>query len=77
MEEAGKHVRANEDATTLTDIARDMNHVPVKQKAEKSGSSSSRRLQEMTGSKSALEATCTLTGGGGEAERLNLGKGSP
>ena len=45
MEEAGKHVRANEDATTLTDIARDMNHVPVKQKAEKSGSSSSRRPQ--------------------------------
>ena len=62
MEEAGKHVRANEDATTLTDIAGDMNHVPVQQKAEK-------RLllleeaQEMTGSKSALEAMCTLTGG--------------
>ena len=45
MEEAGKHVRANEDATTRTDIARDMNHVPVQQKAEKSRSSSSRRPQ--------------------------------
>ena len=45
MEEAGKHVRANEDATTLTDIARDMNHVPVQQKVEKRGSSSSRRPQ--------------------------------
>ena len=34
MEEAGKLVRANEDATKLTDIARDMNDVFAQQKAE-------------------------------------------
>ena len=64
MEEAGTLARANEDATKLTHIARDMNHVLARQKAEK-------RLllieeaQKMIGSKSALEAICTLSGGEG------------
>ena len=55
MEEAGKLVKTNKDATKLTDVGRDMNHVLAQQKAET-------RLLLMIGSKSALEAICTLTG---------------
>ena len=62
MEEAGKLVRANEDATKLTDFARDMNHVLAQQKAEK-WLLLLEKAQEMIGSKSALAAVCTLTGG--------------
>ena len=62
MEEAGKLVRTNEDATKLTDIARDMNHVLAQQKAEK-WLLLLEKAQEMIGSKSALAAVCTLTGG--------------
>ena len=49
------------DATKLTDIARNMNHVLAQQKAEKR-LFLSEKAQEIVGSKSALEAICTLTG---------------
>ena len=49
------------DATKLTNIARNMNHVLAQQKAEKR-LFLSEKAQEIVGSKSALEAICTLTG---------------
>ena len=76
MKEAGKLVRANQDATQLTDIARNVNDALVQQKAE-ARFLLLEKAPEVFGSATALEAICMPTGGAAKLSGSTAEKAYP